>query len=112
MLELLCQSGTRCWPVVHGTAKTTSLVFLYPFSMPKPTTRGSASQARVWWSDPTPGTSPCLAKPYCFRRFVLYIKINFYTPACTPSPVSPGERDPLPLPGLHKAWGLPWLRCE
>ena len=52
---------------------------------------------------PAPGTGPCLAKPYCFR-FVLYNKINFYTPsACTQCPVSPGEHDPSPLPGLCEA---------
>lgn len=118
MPEPLCQSGTcchhaLCWPVVRGTARAASLVFPYPLSVPEPTVRGSASQACVWRSDPAPDTGPGLAKPYHFRRFVLYTKINFYTPsACTPCPASPGEQDPSPLLGLREARGLPWLRCE
>lgn len=39
-------------PWIHGTARAMPLVFRYPFSVPEPAARGSASQARVWWSDP------------------------------------------------------------
>lgn len=78
-------------------------------SLSVPTVRGSASRARAW----------CLPAPHllelsCFR-FVLYSKINFYTPcSCTPCPVSPGEAGASSLPGLQgsraspRAWAAPF----
>lgn len=110
LLELLCQSGTHSLLAPGPWWHCQGHLLRVPCPLSVPTVRGSASQARAW----------CLPAPHqlelsCFR-FVLYSKINFYTPrARTPCPVSAGEQSRTLVPawaagGAGPPWpGLPHL---